>query len=142
MIADVKPWVRARMTTLGYTEHTDGFSWTDIPATKLQSTYHIELGDVSEVKNSVDILECEVPFTLRLFIRGSSNPLAGIDSGAALADGVIAEFLKPSNRLGGQVIKNVRFQRCRIEPVANSNDNSIIVRSDWTSLVAMGTRGN
>ncbi len=142
MIAAIKPWVRARMLALGYVEHSDGFEWKNIAATKLESTYHIELGDISEVKNSQDILECNAAFTVRLFLKGGSNPKAGIDSGAARADAVIAEFLDPSSRTGGQVIKNVRFQQCRIEPVADSNDNSLIVRMDWVSLVAMGMRGN
>lgn len=140
MISGVKAYARLRMAALGYREHYDGFNFKNIPATQMDRLFHVELGESIGISNNQDSQDIETEFTIRIFRAAGSNPKTLIDNAVVLADTVIADLLKASNRLTQTEIKTVRFNLMAIEPNDLTNDNAIIVRMSFTALVIISTR--
>lgn len=138
-IAGVKAYARTRMLSLGYTEWTDGFNFANIPATQLNSRFHVELGRSTGIKNNQQCQDIETEFTVRLFKTATSDPKRLIDSAAVIADTVIADLISASNRLTQTEIKTVRFNSMAIEPLDPSNDNGLTIRMIFTALVIIAT---
>lgn len=140
MMDQVRPYARARMQALGYSEWTDGFNVENIPSTILDGTFHVETGVSRGLKNTQDSQEIEQPFIVRLFLKGHRDPAATIEAASGIQNTVVYEFLRPAHRLVGAELKNVRFDTSEIEQLAESNDNSLIVRFDFTAIGMMSTR--
>lgn len=140
MISDVKPYARARMQALGYTEWTDGFNFQNIPRTLLDKAFHVALGPISGVSNNQDHQIVNVGFTVRLFASQTRTPKDLIDASVIRADAAILEMIKPTNRLVQASIKNVTFNSLDIEELDDSNDNGIIVRMELIASVFISTR--
>lgn len=140
MISSVLSYARARLAVLGYQEWTDGFNFENIPKTRLDSVFHLTLGDSLGTDIGQDNQTIETPFTIRLFLAPNRNPKALIDQATQIADIVIADLLKASNRLTQTGIKTVWFNTMAIEPIANSNDNGVIIQFNFTALVVISTR--
>lgn len=139
-IASVKAYARARLSALGYTEWTDGFNWQNIPKTLLENRFHVELQPSVGISNNQDHQTIETQFTVRIFKAPTRDPKTLIDTGAGLADTVIADLLLASNRLTQTGIKTVRFNSMAVEPFDTSNDNSLVVVMVFTALVIISTR--
>lgn len=139
-LASVKPYFRTRLESLGYVEHKDAFNVENIAKTALAKAYHVEMRDAQGVRSNQDSLDIEVPLTVRVFIPPRKDAMAGVDLGIAAADTVIADTCSALNRLTQSGIKNVLFQALALEPLAQSNDNGVIVRLDFTVLVILSIR--
>ncbi len=138
-IATVLPYARARMNSLGYEEWTDAFNYNNISSTSYDSTYHLELQTSIGIKNNQNSQDVESPFIVRLFWRGKRDTGENRDTAITAADTIISEFIDPTNRLVGSILKNIVFNSMTIETIAESNDNSIIIRLDFTALVVFDT---
>lgn len=138
---DVKPYARTMMANLGVrTEWTDGFNFENIPSTKLDKTFHVELIDAREISNNQDNLVVEQPFFLRVFRSATGNPKTAIDLCLKEAKQIVDEFLKPQNRLTQPAIKNVMLDSVLVEKLNASNDNGLIGKIAFTALVIRVTR--
>lgn len=136
----VKLYARTRMRALGYTEHTDGFNWKNIPSTKLDKAFHVELGEARGLSNNQDSQDIDAPFTIRAFQAPRLGAKNLIDTGVSMADTIIADLLMASNRLTQTEIKTVRLNTVAVEPLDESNDNGIVVKINFTALVIISTR--
>jgi hypothetical protein len=124
------------MTELGFLEWTDGFNWQNIPSTVVDGTYHLELLDANGIKQNQNDIEIEVPIVIRLFVKGFRDPAAGIDDAVLKCQSIITKALKPSTRLTGD-LKNVTFSSAVPEPFGESNDNLIMMRIEFNTLVIL-----
>jgi len=127
------------MDALSYVEHYDGFNFENIPGTKFDTAYHIEMGVARGLSNNQNCQVTEVPYTVRAFFAGGADPKAVLETSIASGDAIVAEMIDPSNRLVQSGLKNVRFDSMSVEPVADSNDNSIVVKVDFTAMVITDT---
>ena len=139
-VSVVKPYARARLRALGYTEWKEGFNFENIPKTKLDSSFHLELGDARAVSHSQDNLEIEVPITVRIFRAPGKNSSDIVDRAITKGDEVRAGMLAAADRLTQSGIKNVLFETMAIEPLANSNDNGVIVTQGFTVVIVESLR--
>jgi hypothetical protein len=138
---DVLSYCRARLKTLGRVEHSDTFNFENVPKPRLQSAFHLELGQARGTKVSQDNQEGQTPVTVRLSFAPARATTPIRDAAIAFADSVIAEFINPKNRLTQtNSIKNVMYNTTTLEPLANSNDNGLIVNLNFTMLVIISTR--
>lgn len=132
----VRPYFRARFNTLGYTEWSDGFNYENIPENLIDKAYHIDDFEVSaESFNQTDLdLDCVV--TTRVFLKGYRTPREALDIANERLDAIFREVLKPSNRLTGTLgLRNVLLTSVAKEPVALSNDNTILLSIVWSVQV-------
>ncbi len=140
MISDVLKYARTRLAALGYVEHQDGFNYENVPRTNLDSRFHVVLGQVNGTKVNQDNQEIEANFMVRVFKSPGRNTPAIVDSSVVVADTIIMDFLKASNRLGQSGLKNIGFNTMTIEPLNDSNDNGVIISISFTALVVFSTR--
>ena len=140
MITSVLSYARARLGVLGYTEHDDAFNFENAPKTKLDSLFHVELGDATGGVHNQSHIELEVPFTVRVWKAPKRKTNTTRDEAIAAADSVVADLLKASNRtLQSGGLKNVRFERVGFNPLDESNDNGIITKLDFVAVVWIST---
>ncbi len=139
MISTVRAYARERMKGLGYVEWVDGFNFTNIPSTKLDSAFHIETLPCRGVSNNQahEVIEC--PIIVRFFAAPTLRPGALIDTLVAEADAVISDFLGPRNSYGSG-LKNVDFDSAAFKPLNNDNDNGVIAEIGFTMEVIISTR--
>jgi hypothetical protein len=117
----------------GLQEHRNPFSWADIPSTNFDRAFHIEAVSFPGVKQNQIDLEMEIPVTVRLFIRGFSYVYENEERIKSECEAFFTLALKASNRIvqtGG--IKNVRLISIFVEPFAESNDNWIVGRMEFS----------
>lgn len=139
--ADVLSYSRDRLKTLGRIEHADNFNFDNIAKQALQRAYHLEIGTATGLTNNQDHETANTPVTVRLPFQPQRAVKALREAAAEFADVVIAEFLKPSNRLTQpNSIKNVRFTTLNFEPLDSSNDDGLKIVLTFTMLVVTSTR--
>lgn len=140
MMKDVVPYIQSRMAALKLTEWDDPDPET-IPKPRLNKGYHVIVGNaIRGISNNQDSQNIELPVTLRVFfaasLRGQKVRAAALEFG----DTVLADLLKASNRLKWPGLKNLTFSTLTLEPLANSNDNGVILNFELTALVVIPTR--
>lgn len=138
---DVLAYCRARLTALGRVEHVDTFNFNNIPEPRLSKAFHLELGASTGETNNQDHQTARVPVTVRLPFAPARLVKPIREEAAVFADTVIAAFINPRNRLTQtNSIRNVKFDTMTMDPLANSNDNGLIVNLIFTMLVITSTR--
>ncbi len=140
MITDVKKYARLRMLDLGYVEHEDGLNFENVPSQLFGRAFHVLIGEASAATHHHDGLTIEVPFAIRLLLKGKANMKVAYDEATAKLDEILTDLMEAGNRLLAEGLKNVFFRTAGIDPVAASNDNALIVRVEFTAMVVMGTR--
>lgn len=140
MISDVLTYARARLSALGYTEWEDAFNFENLPKGRIDRAFHVQLGAPTGGNVGQDNQEIEVPFTVRVFVSPAKNTKSNYSTAVSKTDTIIADLLKSTNRLGQAGLKNISFNTATLEPIADSNDNGVIVELTFTALVVISTR--
>ena len=120
--ASVRPYFRTQLESLGFIEWTDSFAIDNIPSTILDGRFHMLFDNISPLQLGGDTQDLDISMTLRVFRKGFRNASYAIDQLAIDGDNIIANVLKPINRLG-IIIKNVKLNSVNIEPYGPSDDN-------------------
>jgi hypothetical protein len=141
-LSQLKSYFRTRVESIGtYKEHKDAFNWQNISEMGLNKAYHIQLQEASRASLShPTLVEVNAPVTVRLFFKGYRDPAAGVDTAVVEADKLIKAACKASNRLG-TTLKNVTFNSMSIEPLDETNDNSILTTLNFTASVYIDAEG-
>jgi len=137
-LADVRPYFRARMNSLsGYKEHRDGFNFDNIPRTIFNKAYHIENPSGGR-RGPYDNLgqDIEEDVILRVFYSGRRNVGETLDSVMTNYQTILETILDKDQRLGTE-IKNVYLTNKSLLPLAEDNDNAIILEIEFTCLVTL-----
>jgi len=131
-ISNVRSFYRTQLETLGFDEWTDGFNFENIPSTILDKSFHIDVepstgGVINQHAQNVDM-----PVIIRVFRKGFRDPSNGIDLALLDVETIICAILAPSVRLSSD-IKNVVLEGFSVNPLADSNDNAIMVEINFTN---------
>lgn len=136
----VRPYFRARLNSLGYKEWDDAFYAENIPENIIDKAYHIDANEINRASFSQTDLQLEHVVTTRLFFKGFFTPKDALDKTMERLDAILKEVLKPSNRLTGTSgLRNVDLQSVSIEPLADSNNNTLMVLLTWNVQVNLCT---
>jgi hypothetical protein len=127
-IADVRPYFRTRMETLGYEEWSDGFNNENIPETLLERVFHLESGEIAPTASNHQVHE--------VYLRGFNNPVEAIDNAYVVAETILADILLPANRFG-TCIKDVEPGAISAKPLSDRNDNSVILEMSFVAKTFM-----
>lgn len=135
-ISNVRPFYKNRLEILGFTHWADGFNFENIPSTILDNAFHIEVNpsDAGVINQHAQFID--MPVTVRVFRKGFVDVSAGIDSALLDVENIICDILLPSIRLGSD-IKNVVFDGFSVNPLADSNDNAIMLELNFTNNLAL-----
>lgn len=132
----VRPYFRARCEAVGMTEHESSFDVDNIPDTIIDDTFFIGFNSFNGTKANQNDQEISIPVTIIFFKNGYRYSHEGIDNALVKVEALIKEVQKPMNRLG-TVIKNVTSGSCLIEPITQTNDNTIKVSMIFNVIMSL-----
>lgn len=136
----VIPYFVDRCKALGYVEHEDALNWENIPLTKVERAFHIELGDITKTKTDMWLLTIEVPVTVRLFVKAGRDTKAARTKAIADVKKLIVECMNPV-KLGASQVKGVYFESTSIAAIDDSNDNILMTENKFTALTMLDVQG-
>ena len=128
------PYFRARLNSLNYKEWEDAFNFDNIPQTRLDMAYHLEVGAIDSGPANQLAHQFSMPVVVRVFIKGGRDTKASRDDALSQSETILAEILKPSNRLG-IAIKDVQPDGLTLNVLDTSDDNDIILEMNFTSII-------
>lgn len=137
-VVEVRTYFRNAMDGLGHIEWQDGFNFSNIPDNILDRSYHITSGRISGDIIAHRPMKLSSEVALRLFVKGYSGPQAAIDQALAYGEDILCEVLATENR-AGTVIININFVDMAVNPVADSNDNDVVLEMNFTAISYMET---
>jgi hypothetical protein len=138
MIKDIRPYFRSALTSLRYREWTDGFNFENIPSNVLNNTFHISTpSGARRGAYSQTSQEIEQDVVVRVFFKGFRNPAQAIDRSMEAYQDILEKCLG-ADRLGCS-IKNVYLNTMQILPLAQTNDNSVILEVTFSCLIIINT---
>ena len=129
-LTNIKSLFRTRLEGQSFEEWEDAFNVENIPSNILDKAFHIQIGVITG-----DILNGEnqtltTELVLSMMFKGFRSPSEGVDTALQDGENVIIDICDPMVRLGTNV-KNVKFLNMTVDPIADTNDNSIIVRQNY-----------
>ena len=122
------------MVALGFKEWKDGFNTDNIPSTIADKSFHLDTRAGVGIKLNQNDQEVNFDVNVKLFRKGFRDPASAIDQVLSDCQSIIVESCKASNRLTGN-LKNVVFSGATIDPIADSNDNFVVLTMTFTAFV-------
>jgi hypothetical protein len=123
---------------LSYKKHYDGFAINNVPKSSLNKSYHVEAFVFNGISHNQTDLRMEATCVVRLFFKGGRDVDSTISDATIAGDAYLNAALSSENRLTQTKIKNVILSTMTIEPYAESNDNYVVCRMDFTALYTLG----
>lgn len=138
-LTSVLPYFRSVMTTaLQHKEWKDAFSDDNIPSTIIDRSYHILLGDTSNIKQNQDLIEVNQPVAVKLYIKGFRDTSDGRDRAVQYQEAAIKETLETDRRAAAYTgIKNVTYVGGGLTELSADNDNLIRITLNFNCHVIM-----
>lgn len=134
---DVKPYFQERFKTVDpdLNEWQDAFDINNIPAQIIDKAWHIRVGTTSYQGTAHECLGFAAPVDLKVCLKGYRTPYEAIDNAHALADAIIKECCKSTNRLNQANIKNVLPNLVNVREIGPSNDNVVVLEISFNVLI-------
>jgi len=125
----VRPYVTARMTDLGFSEHTDPFNDQNIPSAIIDGAFHQAMLEISGVEKNNEAQGVEVPVQIKAFFKGFRTPEEALEQSIIRAEEVVVGMLRAENFFNfSPAITGVFLDSLAFEPYdTESNDNTIQV---------------
>jgi hypothetical protein len=140
MITAALAYSRARLSALRLREWDQDHGFDLIPNTALDSVYYLNVLEASGVSNNHDHQVITVPLDVMIFAGPTRNVRSTSEIAISRGEAVIADFIRASNRLLFEGIKDVKFDSMNLEPIAESNDNGSVITIRFSFLTMVGTR--
>lgn len=121
-----------------YIEHTDAFNTDNIGSFNLDKAYHIFYGSASTSALNHLTTKDTVKATVSIFSKGFRDPNEALDDAMDFANNYRIQCIKPKFATTGQFIKNVVCSSIEASPINQENDNSIVVRLQFSITVVFG----
>lgn len=130
-----RAFLRGRLDTLGFREWEDGFNRSNIPATVIDKSYHIQVGKISSRPSNQLHHVFNYPVKINLHLKGFRNPSAAIDQGLAEAQRIMDDLLDTTQRLQTNGLKDIRPVSVEVNPISESNDNAVVVEVELDGVL-------
>jgi len=137
----IKPWFKERLETLDFEEHVDGFNSDNIGDIDLDRVYHVRPLTINggSINHTDQKTESEVE--VKVFFKGGRDASEAVDNAVLAVEEIVKECCNIKNRTSNGLL-NVVFERAEIEPRSIDNDNSVLVKFDFTVTVLIGVEEN
>ena len=133
-----RAYFSSRAEVQAYKKHYDGFATNNIPKSSLNKSYHVEAFVFNGISHNQTDLNIEASCVVRLFFKGGRDVDSTISDATIAGDAYLSDVLASENRLTQTKIKNVILNTMTIEPYAESNDNYVVCRMDFTAIYTLG----
>ncbi len=126
------------MKALNHNEWTDALNDENIPSTIIDRSYHLLLGDASNIKQNQDLIEINQPISVKLYIKGYRDTADGRNRAIVHQEAIVKKALEDARRCQTyDGIKNVTFQGGGINELSADNDNTMRVTMNFNCIVLM-----
>lgn len=125
---DIRVYLRERLSSLGYSEWRDEKNVENVPRSKLESIFHIEMSSADTIKqNQVDLV-LQIRPVVSLFKIGLRDTSGNADECFDIITNVIKAVTKSSLALTQSNIKLIRADNFSVEEADVSNDNIFLIK--------------
>ena len=123
----VRSFIKSRLseTSSSFKEHKDGFNRDNIPRSLLNKSYFIDVASSNNESTEGRVVTDEITARVELFYKGYRNTQSTIDDAMDEANNFKLRASNPSHF--SSLIKRVVCESIEVDPLADSNDNSILV---------------
>lgn len=139
-LGGVRDVYRTALKGVGLKEWTDGFNITNIPATLIDKSFHLDVGRVQMKTAGVNASAFEVkyPVVVEVFLKGFKHPAAAIDGALDLAQTIVGAVVTANKALNEQGLKWIVPVGLDTKPLQVSNTHSVILTMTFDSAFVMG----
>jgi len=129
-LTKVIPYVRDKMTLLGFEEWEDEFNIDNIPRSQLDKTYHLEIGliDGSEASHTCFDFDFPLIMTVHSCLTGPQGSSKAAEEMLELTDRILCSVLALEDRYSQEGFLKITPTSVDFEPLSSSNDNVIRVK--------------
>lgn len=92
-VVSIKPYLSSKLSTLGYTEWTDGFGEDNIPSTIIDRSFHQRFISADGVSVNQESFEMNIIHQIKIYYKGFNNPAEAIDQSLSESQSIIASCL-------------------------------------------------
>lgn len=136
-LAAVLPYFDSILEGLEFTKWEEPFAADNIPSSIIDRAYHLTAGPIDGIQNNQANQDAEMGVQVRIFLKGFAYPSDARDEGIFNGERVVIQAVKPENRTLTAGLLNVVFNSMALEPLADSNDNMIVIVLDFTARVIL-----
>lgn len=126
-LGGLHPFIKAAVESVGLKEWKDGFNVQNIPASILNGSFHVAVGQISAENANQLVHNFRAPVKVNLFFKGYRDPQSAKDAALDKGQEVLNALLKPTVRLASEGLKDIRPVSIQPLPIDGSNDNSLIL---------------
>lgn len=123
----IRPYITARLSSLGYVEHIDPFNDENIPSTLLDNGFHQLILDITGADRTQVSQGLEVAVQVKCFFKGFRDPNEALTQSIINAESIISEVTLFGNySTYSPPITSVLLDSVAFEPYSlESNDNIV-----------------
>lgn len=128
-LGQVRAFFSDQLKAMKLREWTDGFNTANIPANIIDGSFHVAIGSLGLGAVNQQTHDYRLQVSVKMFFKGYTDPQKAKDVALDKAQEVMNQILKPTTRLGqdGSGLKDIRPVSAVPTPLADSNDNSLIL---------------
>jgi hypothetical protein len=133
----IRPYVSAKMSALGYSEHTDPFNDENIPSSLLDNGFHQRFTSILGVEKNQASQGIEAGIELKVFFKVFRTPEDALTQSIINAENIIEELSAFKNYVNNaDPIMSVLLDSLSFDPYSNeSNDNIVQVTINFRIVV-------
>lgn len=134
-LGGLRAFFRTRLDGLGYREWTDGFNFENVPATVIDKSYHLEVGNIKSGPANQMHHIFDYGLTVSVVFKGFRDPSSAIDFALDAGQDILDDILSPAQRLQTDGLKDIRPVNIAVRPLADSNDNAVVLEMEFSALM-------
>ena len=135
-LANIYPYFRTRMKSVGYTEWQDGFNTENIPSTVINKSFHILTPGIIGGSINQNHQNTETAVQIQFVLKGYRYPTEAKEKAMFETEKIIKDICKISNRTA--TLLNVVFNSSTMQALNSSDDNQVLVVLDFSAFVVLG----
>lgn len=122
------PYIKEKMALLGYVEHDDEFDLENIPSTKIDKTYSLQVESISASPASHIDFEWSMPMYLFVFLNGYSKPSEAMIDALDKASTITDEIFEVTDRYYASGIRSFKPLSLDFKKYAEDADHIIMIK--------------
>lgn len=134
-LANIYPYFRERMDSLGFEEWQDGFNRDNIPKTIRNKSYHILTPSMIGGTVNQNHQNTSTSVSIQFIINGYRYPTEAKETAILEIENIVKDICNIRNRTA--TLLNVVYEGATMDALNTSDDNQVLVDMDFTAFVVL-----
>lgn len=123
--------VREAFISLGFDEWTDAFNIENIPNSRINKAFHMNISSITPANNDFSSLTLDSSLVVNWFLKGYRTPFDAKQESTKLIEQIIVKLCNVQNRTANGVA-NIILSNILPQEIDISNDNIVLVEMAFT----------